>query len=147
MSGWSGRSAEIVPPSSVCRRTDLVPTRAYQVLVCPSTWRGRASGSAWHQLEVQQVSGDTWAAYLDGAEEATYSMGASYDQLAQAGMEYHYSAYITLTGDAYFSYSYNEVRQASSTSWEYWPSSQPLVENPTIFNWYWTQNYIHGYGQ
>lgn len=100
----------------------------------------------WHELEVQQVSGDTWAAYIDEAEVTpTFTMGASYNQLAQAGLEYHNSDGIQLTGDAYF--SYNEVRQPSSTSWEYWPSGGTLEENPGVFDWTWTQDYIHGYDQ
>ncbi len=44
---------------------------------------------------------------------------------------------------AYF--SYNEVRQPSTSSWEYWPSGKPVITWPGVFDWYWSQDYIHGY--
>ena len=100
----------------------------------------------WHELEAQQVSGDTWAVYIDEAEVSpTFTMNASYNQSAATGLEYHNSDSITLTGDAYF--SYNELRQPSTSSWEYWPSGTTIAQYPNVFNWYWTTDYIHGYDE
>ena len=93
---------------------------------------------------MQQVSGDTWAAYIDEAEVSpTFTMNASYNQSAATGLEYYNSDTITLTGNAYF--SYNEVRQPSTSSWEYWPSGTKVITWPGVFDWYWSQDYIHGY--
>lgn len=102
----------------------------------------------WHQLEVQQTLANTWTVYIDGyAESPTFTMSTGdYNTNAEAGLEYHYSDGVSLTGDAYF--SYNEVRSTSCCTWEYWPAGSPTTEQvdfPSVFNWTWTQDYIHGY--
>lgn len=101
------------------------------------------SSGTWHQLEVQEDTSTSWYIYLDGNEISIDSGTSGWNYNDFTGLEYHDAGNTSMSGTAYF--SYNEVRSTGCCTWYYWPSGGSEVNYPTVYNWTWTQDWIHGY--